>query len=85
MRIIAERIIYQPDWKPSGANLALGAEHQRTGAALAASATAGIAKGVYRFKSHEEMNRHTEEAQARAIAENLRLRGSLRDAPAEPE
>ncbi|MBI1733419.1 MAG: hypothetical protein HYR49_11725 [Gammaproteobacteria bacterium] len=47
--------------------------HQQTGQALAALPTTGIAKGVYRFSSHEEMNRHTEEALARAIAANARL------------
>lgn len=44
------------------------------GSALTATATTGIRKGIYRFKSHDEMNRHTEEAQARALALNARER-----------
>ena len=74
MRQIGNRVIGLPVFTPTGANLALAAEHQRTGAALAAVSTTGIVKGVYRFKSHEEMNRATDEALARAIAENVRLR-----------
>lgn len=46
------------------------AARQATGQALA---TTGIRKGIYRFASHAEMNRHTDEALARAIALNLRL------------
>jgi hypothetical protein len=46
--------------------------HQRAGAALAALASTGIARGIYRFKSHAEMNRHTDEALARVIAANSR-------------
>ena len=57
-----------------GSNLALAALHQRTGQALAGVATTGILKGVYRFASHEEMNRHSDEALARAIAMNVRAR-----------
>ena len=41
---------------------------------MAAVNTTGIAKGVYRFATHEQMNRHTDEALARAIAANLRQR-----------
>ncbi len=74
MRQIGNRVISQPGFAPTGANLALAAEHQRTGAALAAVSTTGIVKGVYRFKSHEEMNRATDEALVRAIAENVRMR-----------
>ncbi len=76
MRQIGNRVISQPELSPSGVNLALAAEHQRTGAALAAVSTTGIVKGVYRFKSHEEMNRATDAALARAIAENVRARQS---------
>jgi len=48
--------------------------HQRAGNALAALSTTGIVKGIYRFATHEEMNRHDDEALARAIAENLQKR-----------
>lgn len=37
-------------------------------------ATTGIAKGIYRFSSHEEMNRHSDEALTSAIAANVRHR-----------
>ena len=50
----------------------MGGVHQQTGQALAALATTGIAKGIYRFATHDEMNRHSEEALARAIAANVR-------------
>lgn len=48
--------------------------HQNTGRALAPLATTGIVKGIYRFATHDEMNRHTDEALARAIAANVRQR-----------
>jgi hypothetical protein len=63
-----------PSASPSAEALRAAAAHQKTGAALAALATTGIAKGVYRFASHAEMNRQTEEALARAMALNSRLR-----------
>ena len=74
MRQTGKRIPSQPGLVPSAAGLRAAAVHQRTGQALAALATTGIAKGIYRFASHEEMNRHDEEALARVIAENVRLR-----------
>ncbi len=59
---------------PSARALRAAAVHQATGRALAAVATTGIPKGIYRFASHAAMNRHTEEALARAIALNVRRR-----------
>jgi hypothetical protein len=50
------------------------AVHQATGSALAAVNTVGMAKGIYRFKTHEEANAHAEEALARAIAINVAAR-----------
>ena len=47
------------------------AVHQATGSALAAVNTMGMAKGIYRFKTHEEANAHADEALARAIAINV--------------
>lgn len=55
---------------PSAAALRAAAVHQAAGTALAAISTTGIAKGIYRFKSHADMNRQTEEALARVIAAN---------------
>jgi hypothetical protein len=74
MRTIGKRSVPHPRPKPSAAGLRAAAVHQRTCQALAAIATNGILKGIYRFKTHEEMNRFDEEAQARAIARNLRVR-----------
>jgi len=52
--------------------------HQAGGQALAAVATTGIRKGIYRFASHADMNRHTEEALAYAIGLNVRRRAAAR-------
>ena len=53
------------------------AVHQATGSALAAVNTVGMAKGVYRFKTHEEANAHAEEAVVRAIAINVAARQAM--------
>jgi len=74
MRQVGHRVIPRPTLKPSGEALRLAAIHQHTGQALAGLATTGIAKGVYRFASHEAMNRADEEALARVVAANARLR-----------
>ena len=76
MRQIGKRNQSLPGFNPSGDSLRLAGIHQSTGQALAALATTGIPKGVYRFATHDEMNRHSEEALARAIAANVRLRTS---------
>lgn len=55
---------------PTAQALRMAAIHQRTGQSLAALRTTGIVKGIYRFASHEEMNRHDEAALARTIAAN---------------
>lgn len=74
MRKIGQRIPAQPKLVPAGSNFVLAEIHQRTGQALAGVATTGIPKGIYRFASHEQMNLHSDTAQAKAIAINLRLR-----------
>ena len=74
MRQIGKRVLSQPAATPSAEALRLAAVHQRTGQALAALATTGIPKGIYRFATHEEMNRHDDAALARAIAANVRRR-----------
>lgn len=58
MRQIGTRAESQPSRLPTAAALRLGAIHQKTGGALAALATTGVAKGIYRFRSYEEKNRH---------------------------
>ncbi len=74
MRQVGRRHVPEPAPVPSAAALRAAATHQATGAVLAAIATTGIPKGLYRFASHAEMNRQTDEAIARAIALNGRLR-----------
>jgi len=81
MRTIGRRTLGVPGRNPSGDSLRLAEVHQRTGQALAALATTGITKGIYRFATHEAMNRHSDEALSRAIAANVRhrlLQGSRR-------
>jgi hypothetical protein len=63
---------------PSADALRAAAVHQASGVALAAISTTGIAKGIYRFKSHADMNRHTDEALVRALAINSRRRDARR-------
>jgi len=74
MRQVGQRIIGTVALSPSGEALRAAAVHQATGQALAAVATSGIPKGVYRFFSLAELNRHTEDAAARAVALNVRRR-----------
>jgi hypothetical protein len=74
MRQIGSRTHSQPGLNPSEDFLRLAGVHQNTGQALAALATTGVAKGIYRFATHAEMNRHCDDALARAIAANVRQR-----------
>jgi hypothetical protein len=74
MRQIGNRTQSQPGLIPSGHFLRLAGVHQSTCNALAAVATTGVAKGIYRFATHAEMNRHCDDALARAIAANVRQR-----------
>ena len=76
MRQVGVRRPQDPSFSPSAAALRAAAAHQHTGAALAAFSTTGIPKGLFRFASHAEMNRHTDEALARAVALNSRLRNT---------
>lgn len=78
MKKIGSSATQTPGAKPSADALRAAAVHQATGSALAAVATTGIRKGIYRFKSHAEMNRHSEEAQARAVAMNVSGRAARR-------
>ncbi|MFM9884050.1 MAG: hypothetical protein ACKVQT_13585 [Burkholderiales bacterium] len=75
MRVIGKRTIRSPGLMPSAEALRIAAVHQETGQALAAVVTTGIPKGIYRFKSHEEMNRFDDDALVRAIVINMRARG----------
>lgn len=78
MRQIGNRTQSQPRLLPTAEALRVAAIHQRTGQSLAALATTGVFKGIYRFATHEAMNRHSDEALARAIAANVRQRGGQR-------
>lgn len=74
MRQIGQSIMGLPAALPSAAALRAAAIHQATGLALAAVPTTGIVKGIYRFASHAEMNRHSDEALTRALAMNIERR-----------
>jgi hypothetical protein len=74
MRQLGQRFINAIALVPSPDALRAAAIHQATGQALAAVITTGIRKGVYRFASHAEMNRHAEAALAHAVAINVRRR-----------
>ena len=74
MRQIGHRPLSQPSLLPTAEALRAAAIHQRTGQSLAALAMTGFVKGIYRFATHEEMNRHSDEALVRAIAANVRQR-----------
>ena len=50
MRQIGKKEPPNPSRTPAADNLAQAALHQRSGAALAAIPTTGIAKGIYRFQ-----------------------------------
>jgi hypothetical protein len=76
MRQIGKRRPSLPGLNPDPESLRMAAIHQKSGQVLAAVPTTGIAKGIYRFASHEEMNRFDDEALARAIAANVRRRES---------
>ena len=73
MRQVGRLVIPRPTLKSSVDALRLAEIHQHTGRALAGLVTTGISKGVYRFASHEAMNRADEEALARVEAANARL------------
>lgn len=74
MRQVGKRRLRPLARAPSADALRAAAIHQATGRTLAAVATTGIRKGIYRFASHAEMNRHTDEALAYAVALNVRQR-----------
>ncbi len=74
MRIVGPARIALPTLTPSAQGLAAARIHQATAAVLAAMPSTGIARGIYRFASHEAMNRATDEALVRTIAMNAELR-----------
>ena len=58
--------------QPTAEGLRSAARQQAIGQAFAASATTGIAKGVYRFRGHEEAERQRLEALVRVVAASAR-------------
>ena len=70
MKVVGSKLPGLPNAEPTAAALRLASIHQTTGTTLAAVSTTEIAKGLYRFKSHADMNRHTDEALARVLAVN---------------
>jgi hypothetical protein len=74
MRIVGRKRIPGPDLVPSAQALVAARAHQQSGLALAAVPTTGIRQGIYRFASHEAMNRASDEASALAIRLNVRAR-----------
>jgi hypothetical protein len=76
MKQVGHRESSLPSAMPSAHALRAAATHQQTGQALAALATTGIRKGVYRFATHADLNRATDEALARAIALNAQRRAT---------
>ncbi len=77
MRTIGTRTQYRIRRFPSAEALKAGAAHQATVLALAAVPTSGMRRGIYRFATRAAADAHAAEAQARAIAQNLRARTLL--------
>ena len=77
MRVVGHNRIPGPQLTPSAQGLATAQVHQNAGIALAAIPTTGIRHGIYRFASHEAMNRATEEALVGAIRLNVRAREAI--------
>ncbi|MBI2317252.1 MAG: hypothetical protein HYU75_09675 [Betaproteobacteria bacterium] len=78
MKLLGNRVIDRIRPKPSAQALKAADQHLRTISALAAVNTTGIPCGVYRFRTHEDANRHADAALARTVAENLRARRAAR-------
>ena len=80
MRTVGSSTIPGPNLMPSADGLVAARAHQSVGLALAAVATTGIRKGIYRFAAHADMNRATDEALVHAIGLNARSRRNIADA-----
>lgn len=73
MRVVGHRRHRQPEGLPSGQALAEGARFNEALARL--GTTTGVPKGVYRFRSHEDANRHQEACLARGMARRAQRHG----------
>lgn len=78
MRVVGHTKIPGPQLMPSAQGPVAARVHQNAGLTLAAGPTTGIRHGIYRFASHEDMNRATEEALVNAIRLNVLARGAVR-------
>ena len=74
MRQIGTQILGQAEQRKIAEALRWAALQFSAAESLPTLPTTGHIKGVYRFKTHEEMNRHSEHALSIAIAANLRRR-----------
>lgn len=74
MRTVGKRPQYRINPTPTAEALKAAAVHQATAQALAAVATTGVRRGIYRFATHAAANAHSDEALVRAIVENQRAR-----------
>lgn len=72
MRVIGSYTQPKLSFLPTAQALREAAAHQTASQALQALPSTGHVRGIYRFKSHEEMNRHDDEALLRAMSENNR-------------
>ncbi len=73
MRFVGHAKTSDPSLMPSADGLAAARAHQRTGMALAAVSTTAIRCGIYRFASHQEMNRASDEALVLSIRMNVAM------------
>lgn len=78
MRIIGQRKERPIELRASGTLLAEGARFNDEIHRLPTGTTTFIPKGVYRFKTHEEANRHTFDCLTRGMAEIARERANER-------
>ncbi len=85
MRIVGHKALPLPALLPHAAGLAAARSHQLTGAALAAVASTGIRFGIYRFASHQAMNRADEDALVSVVRVNAEAQlGRVVRAPSSP-
>ncbi len=76
MRVVGSYIQPSLTFFPSAQALREASAHQTASQALQSLPSTGHVRGIYRFKSHEEMNLHDDQALTRAIVQNIRARQS---------
>ena len=78
MKTIGRRLARPLSATPTGENLLATARLSETISRLASGASR-MPKGIFRYKNHEEANRHQEECLVRSMAELARLRNQGQD------